>query len=303
MKFHFYIVMSALVLSTLLLSACGSGAFDDSGKLDVVVTTTILGDVVRVIGGDRIELTVLLPVDTDPHSFQPTPRDLAAVAEADVVFINGLGLEESLEAVVENAVENARVVAVSEGVETISIDQEHEHGGPNPHVWMNPHNVIVWAENIALNLGELDSDNVEAYTANAEAYIEELEALDSWILEHVAALPEENRKIVTDHDTFAYFIRRYGFELVGTINPGYSTLAEPSAQDIAALEDEILAFNISVVFVEVSVNPNLAERIAEDTGTQLVFLYTGALSGKDGPAPTYLEMMRFNVRMMVGALE
>ena len=303
MKFHFYIVMSALVLSTLLLSACGSGPYVESGKLDVVVTTTILGDVVGVIGGDRIELTVLLPVDADPHSFQPTPRDLAAVAKADVVFINGLGLEESLEAVVENAVENARVVAVSEGVETISIDEEHEHGGANPHVWMDPYNVIVWAENIALNLGELDPHNVESYTANSEAYIQELETLDAWILEQVAALPEESRKIVTDHDTFAYFIRRYGFELVGTIHPGYSTLAEPSAQDIAALEDEILALNISVVFMGVSVNPNLAERIAEDTGTQLVFLYTGALSGKDGPASTYLEMMRYNVRVMVGALE
>ena len=303
MKFHFYILTLVLVLSTLPLSACGGGVYVDSGKLDVVVTTTILADVVGVIGGNYINLTVLLPVDVDPHSFQPTPRDLAAVAEADVVFINGLGLEESLEAVVENAVENARVVAVSEGVETISIDEEREHGGPNPHVWMDPHNVIVWAENIALKLGELDPDNVESYTANAEAYIEELEALDSWILEQVAALPEENRKIVTDHDTFAYFIRRYGFELVGTINPGYSTLAEPSAQDIASLEDEILAINVLVVFVGVSVNPNLAERIAEDTGTQLVFLYTGSLSGNDGPAPTYLEMMRYNVRVMVGALE
>jgi manganese/iron transport system substrate-binding protein len=303
MKFRFYIVMLALVLSTLLLSACGRGAYVDSGKLDVVVTTTILGDVVGVIGGDRIELTVLLPVNADPHSFQPTPRDLAAVAEADVVFINGLGLEESLEAVVENAVENARIVAVSEGVETISIGEEREHSGANPHVWMAPHNVIVWAENIALNLGELDPHNVESYTANAEAYIEELEVLDSWILEQVAALPEENRKIVTDHDTFAYFLRRYGFELVGTINPGFSTLAEPSAQDIAALEDEILALNVPVVFVGVSVNPNLAERVAEDTGTQLVFLYTGSLSGKDGPAPTYLEMMRYNVRVMVGVLE
>ena len=305
MKFRLILIVLGVSLSVLCLSGCDASPTDGPGKLNVVTTTTILGNVIDVIGGDQINLTVLLPVDADPHSFQPTPRDLAVVADADVVFINGLGLEEFLEDVIENAVENAQVIVISKGVESISVEEEddHDHGEANPHVWMAPNNVIVWAENIAETLSKLDPENDETYTANAQAYIQELEALDAWIIEQVAGLPEENRKMVTDHDTFAYFINRYGFELVGTINPGYSTLAEPSAQDIAALEDQITALGVPVVFVGKSVNPNLAERIAEDTGVELVFLYTGSLSGEDGPAPTYLEMMRYDVGVIVEGLK
>ncbi len=303
MKFRVWVLVFGVSLLVFSLSGCDASPTDGSGKLNVVTTTTILGDVINIIGGDAINLTVLLPVDTDPHSFQPTPQDLAKVADADVVFINGLGLEEFLEDVIENAVEDAQIVVVSEGVETISVeDDDHDHGEANPHVWMDPNNVIVWAENIAETLSNLDPESAETYTANAKAYIQELEALDAWIQEKVESLPTENRMLVTDHDTFAYFIDWYGFDLVGTINPGYSTLAEPSAQDIAALEDQIRGLGVPVVFVGKSVNPNLAERIAEDTGIQLVFLYTGSLSGEDGPAPTYLEMMRYDVGVLVASL-
>ena len=299
-----------LLLAFLLLTGCSTAKEQTDDRLSVVATTTIVGDVVSVVGGDLISLNILLPVDADPHSYQPVPQDLAAISKADVVFLNGLGLEEFLEEVVAGAVEGAEMVSVSEGVVTLDVgeeeeeeEEEHEHGDEDPHVWMDPNNVIVWVENIAAKLSELDPANAEVYAANAEAYIQELEALDAWIMEQATTLPVEDRLLVADHDTLAYFAARYGFELVGAVIPGFSTLAEPSAQDIAKLQDQILALGVKAVFVGATVNPNLVERVAEDTGAQVITLYTGSLSGPDGPAPTYLEMMRYNVRAIVEALE
>ena len=298
-----------LLFITLLLTACSTPADQTDGRLSVVATTTIVGDVVSAVGGDLINLTTLLPIDADPHSYQPVPQDIAAVSKADVVFLNGLGLEESLEDVVSGAVEEAVMVFVSDGIEALHLDEEeeeaagHEHGDQDPHVWMDPNNIIIWVENIASTLSALDPANAEAYAANAEAYIQELETLDAWTVEQVATLPEEDRLLVADHRVLSYFAARYGFELVGAVVPGFSTLAEPSAQDIAKLEDQIITLGVPAVFVSITVNPNLAERIAGDTGAQVIPLYTGSLSGPDGPAPTYLKMMRYNVSTIVEALK
>ncbi|MGB9594003.1 MAG: metal ABC transporter substrate-binding protein, partial [Anaerolineae bacterium] len=179
---------------------------------------------------------------------------------------------------------------------------EAEHEGGDPHTWFDPNNVRVWARNIRDTLSALDPANAAVYQANAQSYIARLEELDAWIRQQVAQVPPDNRKLVTDHTAFTYFAARYGFEQVGAIFPGYSTLASPSARELAALEDAIRAQGVKAVFTGKTVNPALAERVAQDTGVRLVFLYTGSLGGAGSPASTYLDMMRYNVSVIVDAL-
>ena len=276
-------------------------------KLKVVATTSIVADVVQNVGGDLIELTALLPLGADPHAFEPTPRDVAAVADAHVVFANGAGLEVFLERLLESAGESGAVVPVSHGVELLSFadggtNGEAHESGADPHTWLDPNNVIVWARNIQRALSDLDPDGADRYEANAGAYQTELEALDAWIREQVAQVPEANRELVTDHTGFTYFARRYGFVQVGAVFPGYSTLAEPSARELAKLEEAIQEHDVKAVFVGLTVNPDLAARVAEDTATKLVTLYTGSLSERDGPAGDYIAFMRYNVTAIVEAL-
>jgi manganese/iron transport system substrate-binding protein len=282
-------------------------------KLQVVATTSIVADVVQNVGGDLIDLTTLLPLGTDPHAFEPTPQDVAAVADAHVVFVNGAGLEVFLEPLLESAGEDVTVVPVSYGIALLQLKDAHEHeekeedehdyrDGANPHTWFDPHNVIVWTHNVAHALSALDPDNAATYEANGSAYEAELQELDAWIREQLAQVPEKNRKLVTDHATFSYFARKYGFQQLGAVFPGYSTLAEPSAQDLAELEDGIREFDVRAVFVGLTISPDLAERVADDTGIQLVFLYTGSLSEPGGPADDYLSFMRYNVSAIAEAL-
>lgn len=300
-----------LALGMVLLSACGStpakGTAQGGEKLRVVATTTIVGDVVHQVGGDLIELNVLMPPGTDPHSYQPAPRDLAQVANAELVFLNGAGLEEGyLNTLIQNAGGQAEIINTSEGIELRNFTPGEqavgeEHGG-DPHVWMDPNNVMVWVENIQKALSRLDPQHTSTYEANAQAYQQQLKALDSWITEQVAAVPEQNRKIVTDHLVMGYFAERYGFEQVGAIFPGYTTTSAPSAQDVAQLEDNIRKLGVKAVFVGNTVNPQVAEQVAGDTGVQLVFFYTGALT-KGEPAATYLDYMHYNVNAIVKALQ
>lgn len=285
--------------------------------LRVVATTTLVGDVVARVGGDAIALTVLLPIGADPHTYEPTPADLTAVSRAHVLFVNGLGLEEFLERTLRNASSDLPVVVVSAGIQPRMMEehqhehdqegehereQEHEHAGEaDPHVWLDVRNVMVWVENIRQGLSALDPDHADLYAANAAAYLAELEALDAWIQEQVASVPPQNRKLVTNHPSFGYFADRYGFEQVAAVYP-ISPGAEPSAREIAELEDVILRLGVPAVFAETTVNPRLAERVAQDTGARLVTLYTGSLSGPGSGAETYIAMMRYNVRAIVEAL-
>ncbi|MCX7682719.1 MAG: metal ABC transporter substrate-binding protein [Anaerolineae bacterium] len=277
-------------------------------KLRVVATTNIVADVVHQVGGDLIELTTLLPAGTDPHTFEPTPQDAAALAGAHVVFANGAGLELFLEDLLESVGGEVALVPVSYGVELLTLEEEGEaeahphHGEVDPHVWFDPNHVVVWVSNIEQVLGALDPAHAAAYQANAERYRAELRALDSWIEEMVAQVPVENRKLVVDHKALAYFARRYGFEQVGAVFPGYSTLTEPSARELAALEEVIREHGVRAIFVSTTVNPALAERVARDTGTRLVFLYTGSLSEPGGPADNYIALMRYNTAAIVSAL-
>lgn len=298
-----------LVLVSLVLTACGGTAPDVQAGLKVVASTTIVGDVVAQVGGGLIDLTVLFPTGADPHTFEPRPQDIAALSDAQVVIISGLGLEEALEPVLEANVKGT-IIHASDGIDVLAFDGEvpeqdgeHAHESGDPHTWTDPNNVIVWTENIAAALSEADPSNADAYRTNADAYIASLRELDSWIRSEVAQIPVERRKLVTDHRALGYFADEYGFEQVGALVGAFSTNAAPSAQELAALEETIKLQNVTAVFVGNEVNPQLAEQVAQDTGTKLVYLYTGSLSEAGGEADSYLNFMRYNVNAIVGALK
>lgn len=277
-------------------------------RLRVVATTSIVGDVVAQVGGEAIQLTVLLPIGADPHTYEPPPADLAAVAQAHVIFVNGFGLEGVLEQTLRNVAGDRPIVAVSAGIEPRKMEEHHHegeahaHGDVDPHVWMDVRNVMTWTENIRQTLSALDPAHADLYAANAAAYRKELEALDAWIQEQVAQVPPQNRKLVTNHPAFGYFADRYGFEQVAAVYP-VSPGAEPSAQEIAQLEETIRQFGVPAVFAETTVNPKLAEQVARDTGVRLVTLYTGSLGAPGSGAETYIGMMRANVQAIVDALK
>jgi manganese/iron transport system substrate-binding protein len=314
--------ITGLVIGMLILTACtpatvSFNTHEQKSSLSVVATTSIVGDVVRQVGGDLVNVNILLPIGSDPHSYQPSPQDVAKISEATLVFANGAGLEEFLQNLIESAGAADRLVNVSEGIELKDFgahehehegedEQEHEmhsHEGGDPHTWVDPNNVIIWVQNIETKLSQIDSVNSAIYQTNAENYIAQLKELDAWIREQVKAVPDENRRLVTDHMVFGYFAERYGFEQIGAAIPGYSTLASPSAQDIAQIEDAIREFGVKAIFVGKTVNPTIAQRIAEDTGIKLVFVYHGSLSEAGGPAASYLDYMRYNVSEIVNALK
>jgi ABC-type Zn uptake system ZnuABC Zn-binding protein ZnuA len=303
------IALLLILILSLTLAACGGESASPSaenGKIKVVATTSIIGDVVTNIADDLIDLTVLMPAGTDPHSFEPSPRQIAALSDADIVFVNGFDLEETLMPVLDSAATPDKIVAVSDGVDPILFagkDADAGEGGQrtDPHVWMDPNNVIIWTQNIEEALSEADPANADAYHQNAEDYRGQLQELDAWIQAQIEPLLP--LKVVTDHKVFGYFARRYGIEQVGAIVPGYSAMAQPSAQEIAQLEDAIQQLGVTAILVGNTVNPSLAQRVAEDTGVQLIPIYTGSLSGPDGPASTYLDFMRYNVNAIVKAAQ
>jgi zinc/manganese transport system substrate-binding protein/manganese/iron transport system substrate-binding protein len=268
-------------------------------QVTVLCTTTIVGDVVCEIAGDDVSVTVLLPAGADPHAFQASPRDAIAVEAADLVFLSGAGLEGSLVPLLQAA--RGRVVNLSSEL-TLRRNPHPEEGGVDPHVWFDPRNVAAWSETIAQALAESDPDHASMYRARADAYQKEIGELDLWIRDRVATIPDEARRLVTDHEAFGYFADLYGIEEIGTILPGYSTLSEPSARELAALEDAIRAAGVPCLFVGTTIPSDLSEQVAADTGTRIVFLYTGSLSEPDGPAATYLDLMRFDVEQIVRGL-
>lgn len=293
-----------LILAGLLSACTGSSAAQQTtqnGKLTVVATTTFVSDVVKQVGGDYVQVQTLLPVGADPHSFEPSPQDMAMVSKAGVVFASGAGLEAFLTPLIENAGAKDRVVDVSQGINLLTGSGESA-GGYDPHVWTDPNNVMIWVQNIQAALSQADPQHADAYKGNADQYDAKLKDLDAWIREQIATIPQANRKIVTDHLIFGYFANRYGVEQVGAVVPGYSTLAAPSAQELAALETEIQKYGVKAIFVGNTVNSTLEQRVADDTHIKLVYIYSGSLSAVDGPAATYLDYMHYDVGEIVTAL-
>jgi ABC-type Zn uptake system ZnuABC Zn-binding protein ZnuA len=317
----------AVLLSGMLV-ACGSQPEPDQAqdpaqlyaislstgeKLSVIATTNIVGDVVRQVGGDQIALITLMGIGIDPHSYVPTPSDSAAIHDAHVVFASGAGLESDLEQSFESAGGDAVRVYLSDGLrhrltegsfeeEDAGHEHEHDEGEVDPHVWFDVRNAIHWVEMIEQVLSALDPANAAAYQANAATYTQELKELDAWVVEQVAAIPQANRKLVTNHPSFGYLAGRYGLEQVGAVYP-VSPSAEPSAREIALLEDTIREYGVPAVFGESTVNPKLAQQVADDTGVELVALYSGSLGEPGSGAETYVLLIRYNVGAIVNALK
>lgn len=295
------------------LSALDLGAGE---KLRAVATTNIIADVVSNVGQAAIELTNLIPINADPHAYEPTPRDLRTISEAHVVFINGLGLEEFLEEMLENSGADVPVVSLSAGIDPLefwegsqqlqgsedNLGGGEDHDAFDPHVWFDPTNVSLWTDRVVQTLSVLDPRNRSIYQSKANVYKEELSTLDDWIFGMVERIPEADRKFVTDHMVFGYFAARYGFEIVGAVIPVYSSAAETSAQEIADLEARVRELGVKVLFVGVTVNPTIVRAVVEDTGIELVPLYTGSLSDPDEPAGSYIALMRYNVESIVSSL-
>ena len=316
-----HLSFSLFLILLMALTACTPSATppapaaDASQPLQVLATTSIVADVVKNVGGERVIVTTLLPIGTDVHTYEPAPQDLAKIASARLVFVNGAGLEEFIVVLIENASAADRVIEVSAGVELRDFgahteeegenhnETEEKHTDGDPHTWVDPNNVKIWVENIRSALTAADPAGESVYRTNADAYLKQLDEIDAWIREQVAQIPPENRKLVTDHQVFGYFAERYGFEQVGAIIPGYSTAAQPTAQEVAAIEDAIRGLGVKAVFVGKTVNPTLAQRVAEDTGIRLVGLYHGSLSEPGGEAGTYLDYLRYNVTQIVNALK
>jgi zinc/manganese transport system substrate-binding protein len=285
--------------------------------LPVVATFSILADLVANVGGDAVEVDTLVGANVDAHTFEPSPEQVVALTNATLIFENGLGFEPWLEGMLDAADPEAQVVDVSQGIELRTAgdhddeaaghdpDDEHGHdiGDFDPHVWHSVPNVITMVENIEAALSAADPDNAAIYSANAAAYTTELEALDAWIAEQVAAIPEDQRKLVTSHDTFGYFADQYGFEVIGTPLGVSTETSEPSASEIAELIELIEDAGVPAIFTENIQNDNLMEQIAGDAGVTLAPpLYTDALGDEDSEATTYIEMMQYNTRTIVEAL-
>lgn len=283
-------------------------ALEPGAKLQVVATTNIVSDVVGQVGGDAIALDTLMAVGVDPHTYVPTPADTAKIHDAHLVFANGAGLEADLEEMFVNAGGDAIQIHLSDHLElrqATELEEEHddhEHTNVDPHVWFDVQNVILWVETIEETLSALDPANSETYERNAAAYRQQLAELDAWVEEQIAMIPEENRRLVTNHPAFGYLAERYGLEQVGAIYP-ISPAAEPSAQELAALEDAIAEYDVPAVFTESTVNPKLAGQVAKDTGVELVSLYSGSLGGPGSEVESYLALIRFDVSAIVAALQ
>jgi ABC-type Zn uptake system ZnuABC Zn-binding protein ZnuA len=319
-----WIARVVTLLSMIALLPLGSPAAAQtpvSGEpLQVVASFSILGDLVKEVGGDAVEVTSLIGAGVDAHTYDPAPADLVTLEGADVVFENGLGFEPWLDQFYESAAPAGERVVVTEGIEPRHAaeehegdehegeepeGEEHEHGEFDPHVWHDVANAIVMVGNIRDALVAADPANAAVYEANAAATIADLETLDAWVREQVDTLPAERRKLVTSHDTFGYFADAYGFEVLGTALGSLSTEAgDPSARDIAALIATIQEAGVPVIFAENVSNPALMESIAAEAGVTLAPpLYTDALGEPGSPGESYEGIIRSNVTTIVDTLQ
>jgi len=299
-----------LMVMLLSLAACGRASAPPASPGDaglmVVAAEPFLADIAQNVAGSRAVVATLMPAGVDPHAYEPTPGDLARVADSDVLILNGAGLEESLLEMLRNAGGERLVIEACAGLASRAVPEANtssEHQEGDPHFWLDPNHVIHYVENIRAGLSEADPAGAATYAANAQQYVARLSELDRWIAEQVAAIPADRRLLVTNHESFGYFADRYGFRVVGTIIPGVSTGAAPSARQLAELVDAVKAAGVRAVFLETGSNPQLAQQLAREAGIRVVTqLYTHSPAA-DGPAAGYLGMMEYNTRAIVDALQ
>jgi zinc/manganese transport system substrate-binding protein len=285
------------LVSAMILGACGPAPVADAPEpVRVLAAETFLGDMAQQVAGDRLQVQTLLPAGVDPHEYQTNPQDAIKIAESQVLIVNGLDYEAWLQNSLQAAAAGVQVVTASNGLPPAP--------NANPHLWMNPLNGIRYVENIRDGLSAADPGGATAYAANAETYIGQLKALDQWIRGQVDQIPQDRRLLVTNHDAIGAFADAYGFRVVGLVIPSTSTEAAPTAQEMAALIDVIRRDAVPAIFLDISESPNLADQIAQETGVKVVTgLYVETLSAPDGPAPTYVDMLKEDTTLIVDALK
>ncbi|MDE2887759.1 MAG: metal ABC transporter substrate-binding protein [Gemmatimonadota bacterium] len=288
------------VFAACLIAVSGSGTAGADDPIDVVASFSILGDMVRQVGGDRVRVTTLVGPDSDAHVYRPTPADARAVAGARLLVVNGLGFEGWIDRLTEASGYRGPVVTATAGVEPRRV-ADPDRGEVDPHAWQSLANARIYVRNIADGLAAIDLAGAEMYYGNAARYVKEIDAVEAHVRKAIDSLPVERRKVVTSHDAFGYLSAAYGIEFHAPV--GFSTEAEASAGDVARLIRQINKEKIPAVFVENISDRRLLDQIVRETGAQIGgTLYSDALSKADGPAGTHLDMMLHNILTLVAAL-
>jgi ABC-type Zn uptake system ZnuABC Zn-binding protein ZnuA len=284
------------ILLTLALASC-TGNQDqrrEEGGLQVLASTSFLADIAQNVAGERTKVDFLLPIGADPHAYQATPQDVVKISKSTMLILNGLEYEHFIEPLLENADGERSVIVASEGLEA-------QNGG-NPHLWLDPVLVIPYVENIRDGLINVDPEGAEIYEAHADAYVAKLRELDAFIREQVETIPAGRRLLVTNHEAMEYFAERYGFVLVDSLLPSFSSDASASAREITEAIDAIKSTGAPAIFLGSVENAGMARQIALETGVQVVDgLHLESLTDGE-PAGTYIDMMKYNVSLIVEAL-
>lgn len=306
-------ILAALLAALLAATACGgagsAGTGDGAGgrRLNVVATTTQVADFARNVGGDKVKVAQILKPNVDPHDYEPSPADLQAIAEADVVVENGVGLEKWLDQTIKSAGFRGRLVDSSKGVVVRKGNGTDEEAAGDPHIWHNPKNAEIMSRNIATAFEAKDPADRTVYAANLTSYTGRLDRLDTWVTRQINTLPAGQRKLVTNHDAFGYYIDRYHLTFVGSIIPSFDTSAELSGRQLNTLIAKIKATGVKAIFSESSLPPKTAEAIGRQAGVKVEAgensLYGDTLGPTGSAGATYLGMERHNTTTIVTALK
>lgn len=287
-----------LVAAQCLLPGASFGA----DKLPVTTSFSILGDLVRVVGGERVSVSTLVGPDQDAHVFEPKPSDAKAIVQSKLFVINGLGFEPWAQKLAKSAGYQGATLVASNGVKSRTLADEKGHAEADPHAWQDPDHVQLYVRNIAAALSQLDPAGAAMFQSRGEAYVKELQTLDAWAKDQVASIPANRRKVITSHDAFGYFAAHYQIKFLAA--QGISTDAEPSTRQVAQLIRQIKREKIKAVFVENMSNPKLLAQLSQDAGATVgASLYADALSSADKPGATFLQMMRHNVTQLVAGMK
>ena len=289
-----------ILTASLIISGCGKTNENKSGKIKAVSTITIINDVVKNVGKEKVEAISICGVGIDPHTYKSKPDDVKEISKSEIVFINGFTLEHWIEEIIHNSGGNKAVVTVTNGVTPLT--DETGHGDPDPHAWFNVLNVKVYADNIAKGLSDIDPANKDYYKKNAEEYKAKLDELDSWIKTEIAKIPQDKRVLITSHDAFRYFGKAYGLDVRGL--QGISTEAKIRTEDVAKLIDLIKEKKLKSVFIETSVNPKVLEQISSETGATVGgTLFSDSIGNEGTPEGEYIGAVKHNVNAIVNALK
>ena len=276
-------------------------------RLNVVASFSILGDLVKNVGGDRVAVEILVGPNSNAHVYAPSPSDAKKAADAKLVFVNGLGFEGWLERLVKASGTKAPIVVATKGIKPRERagdhghDHNHDHGRADPHAWQSVANAKIYVANIRDALIAADPAGKDTYVANAAAYLAKLDALEREVREVIAKIPADRRRVITSHNAFGYFQNAYGLSF--TAPQGVSTEAEASAKEVAAIITQIKKQKVAAVFLENVTDPRLVQQIARETGAKVGgTLYSDALTDEKGDAPTYIDLIRHNLRQLAAAL-